>query len=188
MPAGDYAVLYARLCLRLALQRPESTLARLGLVGVQSAARAGGGAVANRTFWGRFDSPGFPVLYAAEDVETCEAEVAHHLRTHYLRFQLAAHHQIFRYSLLELPLSGRFDDIRRHSTPGLQSPSRLSYPAARQYAIAAFEVGLDGLLYDSPRHHGPCVARFLPGGLRVPYATIGARTFVWTGKRLVLQS
>lgn len=188
MPAGDYAVLYANLCLRLALQRQQSALELLGLTGVQSQARARGAAVSSRTHAGRFDSPGFPVLYAAEDAKTCEAEVAHHLRTHYLKFQVAPRPQIFRFSLLELPLSGRFDDLRRHASPGLQSPSRLSYPAARQYALAAFQVGLDGLLYASPRHKGgTCVARFLPSGLRVPFETIGTRTFAWNGKKLTLQ-
>ena len=141
----------------------------------------------SRAYSGRFDSPGFPVLYAAEDVRTCEAEVAHHLRTHYLRHQIEPHRQVFAYSLLEVPLSGRFDDLRRHATVGLQGPSRLSYASARQYALAAFRVGLDGLIYMSPRHPGgTCVARFLPAGLRLPVRVVGTRSFHWTGKRLVL--
>lgn len=188
MPAGDYSILYARLCLRLALRRGRSALELLGLAGVESRDRAQW-AAPTRAFCGRFDSPGFPVLYAAEDAGTCVAEVAHHLKTHYLRHLGRPRELVFRYDLLEVPLSGRFDDLRRHLTPGLQAPSRLSYPAARQYALAAFQCGLDGLIYDSSRRRGgTCIARFLPAGLVLPVRGIGVRVFTWTGRRLVVQA
>lgn len=188
MPAGSRSILYARICLRLALQRERSTLDILGLTGVQTKERAQGASLPSRVYSGRFDSPGFPVFYAAEESATCEAEVAHHLRTHYLRHKTALRPQTFTYYLLEVPISGRFDDLRKPSLAGLQAPTRRAYPTSRQYALAAFKVGMDGLLYTSARHiGGTCIARFLPGGLRLPLQPIGTRIFRWNGKRLVLQ-
>ena len=188
MPAGSRATLYARLCLRLALQRERSALELLGLAGVQSRERAQGTPVSGRVYSGRFDFPGFPVLYAAEAIETCEAEVAHHLRTHYLLHKAALRPQTFVYRLLEVPISGCFDDLRRPVLPGLQAPTRRAYPASRQYALAAFKVGMDGLLYASARHiGGTCIARFLPARLILPVQSVGTRTFRWSGKKLVLQ-
>ncbi len=188
MTAGEHSVLYAKVCLRLALQRERSALERLGLTGIQSKDRIQGAATSSRSYSGRFDSPGFPVFYAAEEVKTCEAEVSHHLTTHYLRYSKGSRAQTFTYRLLEVPISGRFDDLRTSSLAGLQAPSRLSYPACRQYALAAFQVGMDGLLYASARHRGgTCIARFLPNGLRLPVEDVGYRIFSWTGKKLVLQ-
>lgn len=189
MPAGSRPVLYAQLCLRLSLQREISALALLGLAGVQSKERAQGVALPGRAYSGRFDSPGFPVLYAAEKAVTCEAEVAHHLLTHYLRHKAAVRPQTFVYRLKEVPISGRFDDLRRRSLAGLQAPTRLAYPTSRRYALAAFKAGMDGLLYASARHvGGTCIARFLPNGLRLPVQVVGIRTFRWNGKKLVMQS
>lgn len=188
MPAGSRPVLYARLCFRLSLQREHSALKLLGLVGVQSKERAYGAVAPSRAYSGRFDSPGFPVFYAAEKTETCEAEVAHHLLTHYLRHKAALRPQTFAFRLQEVPIAGRFDDLRHRSLAGLQVPTRLAYPASRQYAVAAFKAGMDGLLYASARHvGGTCIARFLPHGLRLPVQAVGTRTFRWNGKKLVLQ-
>lgn len=188
MPAGDHAVLYANLCFRLSLQRPRSALEILGLTGIQSEERAQGAVRSSRAFSGRFDSPGFPVLYAAEEVETCEAEVSHHLLKNYLRQKAALRPQTFVYSLLEVPISGWLDDLRRRSRAALQAPTPRAYPRARQYALAALKAGMDGLLYDSARHsEGTCIARFLSGGLRLPTQAIGSRTFRWNGRKLVLQ-
>ena len=190
MPGTSRAILYARICLRLALQRERSALELLGLAaGTQSQERAQGTARPSRGFSGRFDAPGFPVLYAAEAVETCTAEVAHHLKTQYLRHQPNLRPQTFRYELLEVPLSGRFDDLRQPAAKGLVAPTRRSYPASRLYAAAAFKLGLDGLIYASARHPGgTCLARFLPAGLRIPVRPIGSRWFHWNGRKLVLQA
>ena len=188
MPAGDHAVLYANLCFRLSLQRSRSALEILGLMGVQSQERARGAVRPSRAYSGRFDSPGFPVLYAAEEVETCEAEVAHHLEKNYLRQTASLRPQTFVYTLLEVPISGWLDDLRSRSRAALQAPTPRAYPRARQYALAAFKADMDGLLYDSARHlGGTCIARFLPGGLRLPTQAIGTRTLRWNGKRLALQ-
>ena len=186
--AATRAVLYARICLRLALQREHDALEQLGLAGVQSRERAQGTALPSRGFPGRFDAPGFPVLYAAEAVETCEAEVAHHLKTHYLRHKPSLRPQAFTYELLEVPISGRFDDLRKPAAKGLQAPTPRAYPASRRYAFAAFRLGMDGLIYASARHlGGTCIARFLPAGLRLPVRPVGRRTFQWNGRKLVLQ-
>lgn len=188
MPAGSRPVLYAQLCLRLSLLRERSALGLLGLDRIESRERAQGVSLPGRVYSGRFDSPGFPVLYAAEKVATCEAEVAHHLLTHYLCHKASIRPQTFAYHLQEVPISGRFDDLRTPSLAGLQAPTRLAYPASRQYALAASKAHMDGLLYTSARHvGGTCIARFLPNGIRLPVQDIGIRTFRWNGKKLVLQ-
>lgn len=178
-------VLYARICLRLALRRERNPLESLGLA-VQSRDRLEGVAQGRP---GRFDAPGFPVLYAAEALKTCQLEVAHHLQTHYLarRKNLAA--QTFRYQILEVPMAGRFEDLRTpsRSLSALQGPSAKAYASCRAYALAAKRAGLDGLLYASSRHRGgTCVARFVPAGQRLPVEPVGTWELVWTGRRLVL--
>lgn len=175
---------YARICLRLSLQRPVDALARLGLVSIQSRERSSGVAPGNRCFHGRFDAPGFPVLYAAEDLATCEAEVAHHLMTHHL-VHASPKPRVFAYQVLQAPLSGLFDDLRHRDRAGLCAPTAKAYPAARAYAWAACEADLDGLIYPSPRHPGgTCVARFLLSGLRIHTTVAGEKSFRWNGKKL----
>lgn len=175
-------VLYARLCLRLALQRERNPLETLGLA-VQSRDRLEG---VGRGRSGRFDAPGFPVLYAAEALKTCQLEVAHHLRTHYLAWRKHVLPQTFRYQVMEVPLAGRFDDLRTRTLAALQGPSPRAYAACREYAYAAQRAGLDGLLYASARHRGgTCVARFVAAGQRLPMEAVGAWELIWTGKRLL---
>lgn len=187
MPAGSRATLYAHLCFRLALQRERSSLELLGLAGVQTRDRNPGAALPIRAWSGRFDSPGFPVFSAAEAVETCEAEVAHHLLTHYLVHRTVRRPQDFVYRILEVPIAGRFDDLRRPGLEGIQKPARWSYPFSRKYALAASKAGMDGMLYASARHPGGiCIARFLPDGLVLPVQPVGARSFRWNGRKLAL--
>jgi len=184
VPAGAKPTLYARLCFRLSLQRERSALELLGLPGVESRERAQAAAPSGRGFHGRFDAPGFPVLYAAETLATCEAEVRHHLIANHLKGHAASRPRTFTFAILEVPISGLFDDLRRPLPGGLTAPGRRAYPAARQYAMAAFRAGLDGLLYGSPRDPGgTCVARFLPDGLRLPWQRVGTRTLSWKGRR-----
>lgn len=181
--ASRKTLLYARLCLRLALQRERNPLEALGLK-VQSRDRAEGAA---RGRSGRFDAPGFPVLYAAEALKTCQMEVAHHLKSQYLDRRKQVQPQVFRYQILEVPMAGRFDDLRARPLPWLQAPSPRAHAACHEYAYAAQRDGLDGLLFASSRHRGgTCVARFLPAGLRLPMEAVGAWNLTWTGKRLVL--
>lgn len=179
---GHHPVPYARICYRLQILREHDALALLGLPGVASKERSAG--AANRTYFGRFDAPGFPVLYAAEEVATCEAEVAHHLLAHYLELSVRKPRD-FRYQVLRVPLAGHFDDLHRADRKGLCAPSPSAYPAARKHAWAACEAGLDGLLYPSPRKAGGhCVARFLLGGIRIQTDAVGFRSFHWSGRRL----
>lgn len=186
--AGQRRILfYAALCFRLALRREAEPLAALGLAGVQSRERLTG-AGASRAYPGRFDSPGFPVLYVAETVETCAAEIGHHLKTHYLDYRHGLHPQDFAYTLLEVPIAGAFDDLRgrRDAPKGLVSPSGAACAPARRYAARACRDGLDGLICGSPRHRGgTCVARFLTPGLAIPTRPVGQVRFHWTGKRLL---
>jgi len=185
MPRSRSILIYARICLRLALQRERNPLEDLGLPGVQSRERLEGVA---RGRAGRFDAPGFPVLYAAEALRTCQLEVAHHLKAQYLDRHPVPRPQRFRYQILEVPLAGRFEDLRsRKDLKGLQSPGPATYPACRQYAFATHREGLDGLIYPSARHRGgTCIARFVPPGQRLPVEPAGSWELQWTGKRLVL--
>jgi RES domain-containing protein len=178
---------FAALCYRLALRRPVSALEALGLPGVQSRERVEGASAARR-FPGRFDSPGFPVLYVATAPDTCAAEVAHHLKAHYLDRKRALRPQDFTYTLLEVPIAGAFDDLRgrRDAAKGLQSPGTSVQSLARLYAFKAFQDGMDGLIYRSARHRGgTCVARFLAPGLVLATHPVGSVGFHWTGKKLV---
>lgn len=162
----------------------------LGLAGVQSEDRLAGEVGRGGTYAGRFDAPGFPVLYAAEDMATCEAEVAHHLTTRYLARERAPRPRDFTYTALEVPLAGRFEDLRdpRRDLKGLQAPTKRAYSVGRQYAYAAYRAGLDGLIYASTRHiGGTCVARFLASGVVIPTAAVGMKVFHWTGRKLVLR-
>ena len=185
MKGGHHPLAYARVCLRLALQRPVEPLARLGLHGVASRERVTGVSLGNRSFHGRFDAPGFPVLYAAEDLVTCEAEITHHLMTHYLA-HAGPKPRVFTCQVLQVPLSGLFDDLRRPDRASLCAPTAKAYPAARAYAWAAFEADLDGLLYPSPRHPGgTCIARFLPSGMRIHTTVAGEKSFRWNGNKMM---
>jgi RES domain-containing protein len=178
---------FAALCYRLALRRPTNPLEALGLPGVQSRERVEGASSARR-FPGRFDSPGFPVLYAATAPATCAAEIAHHLRAHYLDRKRGLRPQDFAYTLLEVPIAGAFDDLRarRDAPRGLQTPATGVYSLARLYAFRAFQDGMDGLIYASARHRGgTCVARFLAAGLVLATCPVGSVRFHWTGKKLV---
>jgi len=187
VPAGRRILFYAALCFRLALRRPGNPLEALGLPGVQSRDRLAGTGAA-RSFPGRFDSPGLPVLCAADSAETCAAEIAHHLKAHYIDRKHGLRPQDFRYTLLEVPIAGAFDDLRgRPDAPrGLVAPTATAYSPARQYAAKACQEGLDGLIYASPRRRGgTCIARFLTPGLRIPTRPVGSVRFHWTGKRLL---
>lgn len=187
MAGGRKVVFYAALCYRLALRRETAPLAALGLPGVQSRQRLEGASGA-RAFPGRFDAPGFPVLYVAETPATCAAEIAHHLKAHYLDRKRALRPQDFHYTLLQVPVAGAFDDLRarRDAPRGLQAPATSVYTLARRYAFKAYQDGMDGLLYASSRHRGgTCVARFLASGITLATHPVGAVTFHWTGKKLV---
>jgi len=185
--ANRKMLFYAALCFRLALQRKSNPLDALGLKGVQSRDRLEGVSSA-RQYSGRFDSPGFPVLYVADTPATCAAEIAHHLKTHYLDRKHALRPQDFLYTLLEVPIAGAFDDLRRRrdAPKGPQTPSGAGYVLGRRYAVKAYEDGMDGLLYASARHRGgTCVARFLASGLTLATRPVGKVRFHWTGKKLV---
>lgn len=187
MAAARRVLFFAELCFRLALRRRTSPLEALGLPGVQSRERVEGASSA-RKYPGRFDSPGFPVLYVATTVETCAAEIAHHLKTHYLDLTHALRPQDFDYTLLEVPIAGAFDDLRsrRDAPRGLQTPATGVYSLARLYAFKACQEGMDGLIYGSARRRGgTCVARFLAGGLVLATRPVGRVRFHWTGKKLL---
>jgi len=178
---------YAALGFRLALRRKTKPLDALGLAGVESHDRVEGTSP-GRSFAGRFDSPGFPVLYAAESPDTCAAEIAHHIKVHYLDRKHVRQAKEFHYTLVEIPIAGAFDDLRRRrdAPRGLQAATPAAYPAARLYARKAFQEGLDGLLYTSARHRGgTCVARFLAVGVTLATRAVGAVRFRWTGTKLV---
>jgi len=185
--AGRKVLFYAALCCRLALRRQSNPLDALGLKGVQSRERREGAGTA-RHYPGRFDSPGFPVLYAADTAATCAAEIGHHLKAHYLDLKQAPRPQDFTCTLLEVPIAGAFDDLRhrRDAPKGLQTPSESGYPLARLYARKAYADGMDGLLYRSARHRGgTCVARFLASGIILATRPVGTVCFHWTGRKLV---
>lgn len=170
----------------MTLQREKPPLEDLGLRRVQSRSRSAGYPPSGKYAGGRFDSPGLPVLYAAFEQETCEAEVTHHLVKNHLAARPGTTKRI-RYVLLELELDGTFNDVRKvvKGAAWLRNPSEGSYPQCRAYALMLFKKALDGILYRSLRKNGgQCVGRFLSQEITIPTKIIREVFFVWNGTNL----
>jgi len=177
---------FSGVCLRMALQQKKPPLEDLGLRGVQSRSRSAGYPPTGKYAGGRFDSPGLPVLYAALEQETCEAEVKHHLLTNHLLRRPGTSKRI-RYVLLELDLAGRFNDVRKvvSEAKWLRDPDGGSYPRCRAYALVLFKKNFDGILYGSVRRRkGSCLGRFLTPGVVIPTKTIREVVYFWNGTNL----
>lgn len=99
---------------------------------------------------GRFSGPDLGAWYAAADVQTAIAEVAHHLRREaYARRQTSA---VRRFRVYLSRLEGAFVDLRGKDEPALYD--RQDYAASQAFGERQRAAGADGVLYDSMRFVG----------------------------------
>jgi RES domain-containing protein len=129
----------------------------------------------------RFNPAERGAWYAALAVETCIAEVGHHL-TRALA-DAGDFRAVVEYSEMLASMSGVFVDLRpmpRH--PSLDPDPATGYPAGNALAAAARAAGHNGILYPSVRHAGGlCIAALWPNVVQsvVPG---GLYRLTWSGR------
>lgn len=110
----------------------------------------------------RFNPADRGAWYAALAVETCIAEVGHHL-TQALA-DAGDFHAVVEYSEMIASMSGVFVDLRDASThPSLDPNPAKGYPAGNAVAAWARGEGHNGIIYPSVRQSGgTCIAALWP--------------------------
>jgi RES domain-containing protein len=110
----------------------------------------------------RFNPADRGAWYSALDVETCIAEVGHHL-TNALA-DANDFNTVVEYSEMLASMAGVFVDLRQvPDHPSLDPDPALGYPAGNAIAAVARAAGHNGIIYPSVRHAGePCVAALWP--------------------------
>lgn len=110
----------------------------------------------------RFNGAERGAWYAALDLDTCLAEVRHHL-TEALA-QTGVYESVVDYAELCASFAGEFVDLRPHSDHICLHPDKgVGYPAGNALADAARARGLNGIIYPSVRHAGgTCIAALFP--------------------------
>jgi hypothetical protein len=110
----------------------------------------------------RFNGPGRGAWYAALEVETCLAEVSHHMAEFLAR--TGDFHATVDYSEMFASLAGEFVDLR--AAPGhlsLDPDPAIGYVRGNALADAARAAGVNGIIYPSVRHAGgTCFAVLWP--------------------------
>ncbi len=110
----------------------------------------------------RFNGPGRGAWYAALAVETCLAEVIHHMTEMLAR--TGEFRAVVEYAEMHASLAGEYVDLRQvHDHPCLHPDPAQAYPRGNALAEAARAVGLNGIIYPSVRHSGgTCFAALWP--------------------------
>lgn len=111
----------------------------------------------------RFNGPGRGAWYAALDVETCLAEVAHHM-TEFLA-RAGDFRAVVDYTEMFASMAGEFVDLRGAPAdhPCLNPDPAIAYPQGNALADAARARGLNGIIYPSVRRPGgTCFAALWP--------------------------
>ena len=110
----------------------------------------------------RFSGADRGAWYAALELETCIAEVRHHLTEFLTATGLFA--AIVDYAELFASFAGEFVDLRPHSDNAALNPDKaIGYPAGNALADTARAQGLNGIIYPSVRHAGgTCIAALFP--------------------------
>jgi len=111
---------------------------------------------------GRFNPANRGAWYAALAVETCIAEVGHHL-TRALA-DAGDFHAVVEYGEMIASMSGVFVDLRgMPDQPGLDPDRAKGYPAGNALAAQARGEGHNGIIYPSVRHAGgTCIVALWP--------------------------
>ncbi len=97
---------------------------------------------------GRFNGPDLGAWYAAAEIRTAAAEVAHHLRREAVARDVPGMKRVYRSYVARL--AGEFRDVR--GEPDLHDPA--SYEASQVFGEAERAIGRDGIVFDSVRHRG----------------------------------
>lgn len=129
----------------------------------------------------RFNGPGRGAWYAALEVQTCLAEVAHHM-TEFLA-RTGDYHAAVDYAELFASLAGEYIDLRSLAAkhPCLDPDPGIGYPAGNAVADAARVRGLNGIIYPSVRHRGGvCFAVLWPHAVQ-SVAQGDIYRLMWTG-------
>jgi hypothetical protein len=110
----------------------------------------------------RFNPAERGAWYAALAVETCVAEVGHHL-TRALA-DAGDFRAVVEYGEMLSSMAGVFVDLReRPDHPSLNADPAAGYPAGNALAAAARASGHNGIIYPSVRHSGgTCIAALWP--------------------------
>lgn len=110
----------------------------------------------------RFNGAERGAWYAALELETCLAEVRHHL-TEALS-QTGVYEAVVDYAELHASFAGEFVDLRPHPDHiSLHPEKAIGYPAGNALADAARAQGLNGIIYPSVRNEGgTCIAALFP--------------------------
>lgn len=111
---------------------------------------------------GRFNPADRGAWYAALNVETCIAEVGHHLSQ--ALADAGDFDAVVEYSEMIASMAGVFVDLRQiPSHPSLHPDPALGYPAGNALAAQARTQGHNGIIYPSVRHAGgTCIAALWP--------------------------
>ncbi|MHA6718892.1 RES family NAD+ phosphorylase [Sphingomonas sp. RS6] len=110
----------------------------------------------------RFNPANRGAWYAALAVETCIAEVGHHLTL--ALADAGDFNAVVDYGEMLASMAGLFVDLRaRPDHPSLDPDPARGYPAGNIVAASARAEGLNGILYPSVRHAGGlCIAALWP--------------------------
>ncbi|WP_416463778.1 RES family NAD+ phosphorylase [Sphingomonas sp. VDB2] len=110
----------------------------------------------------RFNPAERGAWYAAMAVETCIAEVGHHLTK--ALADAGDFNAVVEYGEMLASMSGVFVDLRgMPNHPGLDPDPFIGYPAGNALAAGARVMGYNGIIYPSVRHIGGlCVAALWP--------------------------
>ena len=131
----------------------------------------------------RFSDGSYGVYYAANDLETAVAEVAHH-RARFLA-RTAEPPIDIDLRCYCVPVRATLVDLRgRHAQADLLAPD--SYAASQAFGRARREAGEAGIVHASVRRRGGrCVALFTPKATVPPASQAGHVTLRWNGQRIV---
>lgn len=110
----------------------------------------------------RFNGAERGAWYAALDLDTCLAEVRHHMTK--ALAQTGVYEAVVDYAELYASFAGEFVDLRPHIDHLCLHPAKgIGYPAGNALAEAARARGLNGIIYPSVRHAGgTCIAALFP--------------------------
>lgn len=137
----------------------------------------------------RFSSAERGAWYAALAVETCLAEVGHHLTL--ALADAGDFNAVVDYGEMLASIAGLFADLRRvPAHPSLDPDPAIGYPAGNAVAAAAIAGGHVGIIYPSVRHPGgTCIAALWPNAVQsvvqgAMYRLTWAGSPVWRAERL----
>jgi len=110
----------------------------------------------------RFNGAERGAWYAALELETCLAEVRHHLTE--MLSQTGVYEAVVEYAELHASFAGEFVDLRSYPDHVCLHPEKgIGYPAGNALADAARARGLNGIIYPSVRRRGgTCIAALFP--------------------------